>query len=90
MVSLAFAATHVLERKHAMLVLRRKVGESVVIGGNIQVVVLAVEGDRVKIGFQAPLGVNIVREELLSSAGSNGAKITHEKNLLSGVTEPRH
>ncbi|BCL83639.1 carbon storage regulator [Ktedonobacteria bacterium brp13] len=49
-----------------MLVLRRKVGESVVLAGIITVSVLAVEGARVKIGISAPPEVTIVREELLS------------------------
>ncbi len=48
-----------------MLVLRRKVGESIVLAGVINISVLAVEGERVKIGISAPSDVTIVREELL-------------------------
>ncbi len=48
-----------------MLVLRRKVEEAIVLDGSIRVVVLAVEGERVKIGIEAPDDVSIVREELL-------------------------
>ncbi len=48
-----------------MLVLRRKVGESIVLDGVINISVLAVEGERVKIGISAPPDVTIVREELL-------------------------
>jgi carbon storage regulator len=48
-----------------MLVLRRKVGESIVLAGIISISVLAVEGERVKIGISAPPDVSIVREELL-------------------------
>ena len=48
-----------------MLVLRRKVEEAIVLDGSIRVVVLAVEGERVKIGIEAPDDVTIVREELL-------------------------
>lgn len=50
-----------------MLVLRRKVGESIILAGVINVSVLAVEGERVKIGISAPLEVTIVREELLKA-----------------------
>ena len=39
-----------------MLVLRRKVDETVVIGDEIRVTVLAIEGDTVKLGFTAPRG----------------------------------
>lgn len=51
-----------------MLVLRRKVGESIILDGVISVSVLAVEGERVKIGITAPSDVTIVREELLKAA----------------------
>jgi len=51
-----------------MLVLRRKVGESIILDGVISVSVLAVEGERVKIGITAPAEITSVREELLKNA----------------------
>jgi carbon storage regulator len=54
-----------LVKEATMLVLRRKVGESIILDGVINVSVLAVEGERVKIGISAPPDVTIVREELL-------------------------
>ena len=51
-----------------MLVLRRKPEESLVINGTITVTILGVEGDRVKLGIQAPPEVMIVRQELLERA----------------------
>jgi len=53
-----------------MLVLRRKVGESIILDGVISVSVLAVEGERVKIGISAPSDVTIVREELLKAVSN--------------------
>ena len=47
-----------------MLVLSRKVGEKLVIGGNITIVVNRVAGNRVTIGIDAPDEVRIVRGEL--------------------------
>ena len=47
-----------------MLVLSRKVGEEVVIGDTIEVVVLKVAGGRVKLGVSCPRDVNIRRKEL--------------------------
>ncbi|WP_040952410.1 carbon storage regulator CsrA [Gorillibacterium massiliense] len=47
-----------------MLVLRRKIGEAVMIGGTIQVQILGIEGDQIKLGFIAPKDVQILREEL--------------------------
>ena len=46
-----------------MLCLSRKAGEVVTIGPNIRVIVLAVEGRRVKLGFEAPEEYQIHREE---------------------------
>jgi len=54
-----------------MLVLRRKVGETIVLDGVISISVLAVEGERVKIGIVAPPDVTIVRQELLKAAGNS-------------------
>ena len=63
-----------------MLVLSRKVGESVVIGGGIVVRVLAVAGGRIRLGVEAPAAVPVSRSELaptprpglrLLAAGSN-------------------
>lgn len=47
-----------------MLVLRRKVGETVMIGSDIQVQILGIEGDQIKLGFLAPKDVQILRHEL--------------------------
>jgi carbon storage regulator len=47
-----------------MLVLSRKVGEQLVIGDNIRVVVHRVAGNRVTIGIEAPNDVRIIRGEL--------------------------
>lgn len=54
-----------------MLVLRRKVGETIVVDGVINISVLAVEGERVKIGIVAPPDVTIVRQELLKAANDS-------------------
>jgi carbon storage regulator len=47
-----------------MLVLSRKRGEVVVIDGNIEVTVLEVRGDRVKLGLSGPAEVPFRREEI--------------------------
>ncbi|MFI5274798.1 MAG: carbon storage regulator [Ktedonobacterales bacterium] len=55
-----------------MLVLRRKAGEAIVLNGVITIHVLAVEGERVKLGISAPPEVVIVRSELLENQGQAG------------------
>jgi len=47
-----------------MLVLNRKTGERLIIGDRIEVTILEVRGDRVKLGIQGPDDVTIYREEL--------------------------
>jgi carbon storage regulator len=47
-----------------VLVLTRKTNESLVIGENISITVLAIEGEKVKIGIEAPREVSILRSEL--------------------------
>jgi carbon storage regulator len=47
-----------------MLVISRKVDESVMLGDTIVLTVLAIEGDRVKIGINAPREMVILRHEI--------------------------
>jgi carbon storage regulator len=47
-----------------VLVLSRKPNESIVIGDNIVLTVLRVEGNKVRLGIQAPADVPILRQEL--------------------------
>ena len=55
-----------------MLVLARKQGERIMLVVNGETIVLSVEsvkGERVKLGFEAPDSVRIVREELIQTEG---------------------
>lgn len=47
-----------------MLALSRKVNESIVIGNDIEITVLEVKGDQVKLGISAPKAVPIYRKEI--------------------------
>lgn len=47
-----------------MLVLSRKLAESIIIGDDVVVTVVEVRGNRVKLGITAPRDVNIKRQEL--------------------------
>ena len=47
-----------------MLVLSRKLGERIVVGDNIQIVINRITGNRVSIGIEAPDDVKIMRGEL--------------------------
>lgn len=47
-----------------MLVLSRKISEAIQIGADIEVKVIAVEGDQVKLGIDAPKHIDIHRKEI--------------------------
>ena len=47
-----------------MLALTRKKGESLVVNNNIEITVLEIRGDQIKIGIQAPKEVPIYRKEV--------------------------
>ena len=47
-----------------MLVLTRRVGETIVIDGNIEVTVVAIQGDKVRLGINAPRSVPVDRQEV--------------------------
>lgn len=47
-----------------MLVLTRKIGEEIIIGGDIHVTVTAIRGNQVRLGITAPREVSVNREEV--------------------------
>ncbi len=65
-----------------MLVLTRKSGEGIVIGDQIHVVVIEVNGNQVRLGIEAPAGIRIYREEVL-------AKIMLENKKAAGMDPKR-
>jgi carbon storage regulator len=48
-----------------MLVLSRKLNESIVIGDHIRITVVGLRGNHIRLGIEAPGDVSIMREELL-------------------------
>lgn len=48
-----------------MLILTRKLEQGIVIDGQIVIRLLAIEGERIKIGVDAPRAITVLREELL-------------------------
>ena len=54
-----------------MLVVTRKIEESIIIADNIEIVVLEVGKDRVKLGVTAPKDIKIIRNELRKAQDAN-------------------
>ena len=55
------------ERSYWMLVLSRKINETIVIGGDIRVTMTAIHSRQVRLAIDAPRDVPIIRQELLST-----------------------
>lgn len=65
-------AVYFITKENYMLILTRKVGESIVINDDIKVTILGVKGMQVRIGIDAPKDVQVHREEIFKriQAGS--------------------
>jgi len=62
-----------------MLVLSRKAGEGIKIGGKITVTVLEVSGERVRLGIDAPKELTVLRQELVEA-------VKRENQAAAGVS----
>lgn len=78
-----------------MLILQRKAGESLLIGEDITVRVVSVDGTRVRLAIAAPEDVPILRSELVIAAAANRDSAMEESapaellDLLGGVLDKR-
>lgn len=54
-----------------MLILSRKIGESLIIDGKIEVKIVDISGDKIKIGVEAPKDVSVFRNELCKTVEEN-------------------
>ncbi|HRV61058.1 MAG: carbon storage regulator CsrA [Solirubrobacterales bacterium] len=54
-----------------MLVLTRKKEQSIIIGENVEIMVLGVSGDKVRLGITAPREVDVFRKEVIDERGSH-------------------
>ncbi len=74
-----------------MLILTRRIGETIVVGDDVLVTVLSIKGNQVRIGIQAPPSVSVDREEIheLKVAEREGRKSPHQAESPSVVTSPK-
>ncbi|MGF2617929.1 carbon storage regulator CsrA [Rossellomorea vietnamensis] len=57
-----------------MLVLTRKTGEAIKIGDDIEITVLSIKGDQIKLGIEAPKNIDIHRKEIYLSIQDENAE----------------
>ncbi|WP_208587495.1 carbon storage regulator CsrA [Gracilibacillus suaedae] len=66
-----------------MLVLTRKVNEAIQIGDEIEVKVIAVDGDQIKLGINAPKNVEVHRKEIYQAIQEENSQAANlSENLL--------
>ena len=76
-----------------MLILQRKRGESLLIGEDISITVVSVDGERVRLAISAPPEVSVLSSELVAATAANPDSAKEESDpkalldLLDGVTE---
>ncbi|MDW0112599.1 carbon storage regulator CsrA [Sporosarcina saromensis] len=71
-----------------MLVLSRKTNETIKIGDDIELHILEVKGDTIRIGIEAPKTVDILRGELVQSiTETNTEALTLDASLFSQLTK---
>lgn len=74
-----------------MLVLSRRVGESVVVGDDVTITVLEVRGDVVRIGIDAPRSVAVHRAELLVDlSGSHQGSASSADDGVASLARDSH
>ena len=74
-----------------MLVLSRKINQSIVIGDNIEIMLVDIRGDQIKLGINAPKTVKIFRKEVYEEVKSQNLEASHstieELNILSSFVK---
>ena len=63
-----------------MLILARKIGQKIVIGDNVELTVVEIRGDQVRLGITAPRSVIVHRKELLEQILAEKAETENSSN----------
>jgi len=68
-----------------MLVLSRKKNESIIIGDDVEIVIVDIKGDQVKIGIKAPKSVSVHRAEVYEEIQAENKKASSAPKQLTGL-----
>lgn len=65
-----------------MLALARKLNQSIVIGNNIEITLLEIKGDQIKVGINAPKSVPIYRKEIYEQIQEENKKAAQDRKSV--------
>lgn len=65
-----------------MLILSRKKDESIIIGNDIEITIIGIEDDKVKVGINAPKNIDIHRKEIYLQIQEENQKASQMKNNI--------
>ncbi|MDI6604614.1 MAG: carbon storage regulator CsrA [Thermoanaerobacteraceae bacterium] len=68
-----------------MLILTRKIGQSVIIGEDIEIKILGIDGENISLGITAPKSLSIIRKELLDVKDENKKAAVINKDTLNKI-----
>jgi len=70
-----------------MLILGRRKGESILIGDDIEITIVDIQGDYIRMGIQAPRQVSIVRKEIKEQIREENIKAAEKSEGLPALLE---
>lgn len=73
-----------------MLVLQRKIGQSIYIGEDVKITIQDISADRVKLAIDAPKSISIMREELRMAKMSNLAAVSASSDTIQQLKQLFH
>ncbi len=70
-----------------MLVLQRKISQSLIIGGNIKISIMEIGADKVRLAIDAPKEIPIIRAELVEAANINLESVDTDQQTISELKD---
>jgi len=71
-----------------MLILTRKIGESVMIGNDVKITVLHAKGSQIRLGINAPPSVTVHREEIFTRIYQDSQPVSQQISLQDSHQKP--
>lgn len=85
-VGLVFSPLVFITEENGMLILSRRIGETIMIGDDVRVTVLGIKGGQVRLGIEAPREIDVHREEIYRRIKLEEAKGSSDGIVRDDVT----